>query len=574
MSLGQDFTDDKSAGSSHVQRIDDLPHITPTNQQDEVPPPPTPTTLLGLDRKKMEQERLERLKKRKADTMLGPSGDSNPAERVPPAQRPKLTSRQPTGHVQSPTKPKEAARLQATNDRCSSTAPNSAPLAYRKGVVLKTWAQGVRRDSDIKIEEVFQKDELQLAVLSSFQWDEEWLMSKLNMKQTKVILIAYAKDEEQKTAMRNNTPSNLIRFVFPPMGGAVGCMHSKLQLLKYPKSLRIVVPTGNLVSYDWGEGGIMENMVFLIDLPRLENPAERPENTLTPFGEDLCYFLRAQGVDENIIQSLLRYDFSETARFGFVHTIAGSHSEPGAWSKTGYCGLGRSVASLGLASTDANELHYICSSIGAVNRDLLSALYNACQGDDGLKEYEDRTAKPKKGKAFLPNMDSVDSTRFRVYFPSRETVARSQGGRNSAGTICFQKKWWNLPTFPREILRDSKNVRPGPLLHTKMIIVQRVAAGTDGSRLGWAYVGSHNLSESAWGRLVKNRTTGQPKLTARNWECGVLVLSSNAASQASGTGSNVADMKGVFDGTIPIPIELPGQPYDDNSREPWFNGQG
>jgi hypothetical protein len=37
-------------------------------------------------------------------------------------------------------------------------------------------------------------------------------------------------------------------------------MHSKLMLLKYPKYLRIVVPTGNLVPYDWGETGVMENV--------------------------------------------------------------------------------------------------------------------------------------------------------------------------------------------------------------------------------------------------------------------------------------------------------------------------
>ena len=39
-----------------------------------------------------------------------------------------------------------------------------------------------------------------------------------------------------------------------------GAMHSKLQLLKYPEYLRIVIPTGNLVPYDWGESGVMENV--------------------------------------------------------------------------------------------------------------------------------------------------------------------------------------------------------------------------------------------------------------------------------------------------------------------------
>lgn len=37
-------------------------------------------------------------------------------------------------------------------------------------------------------------------------------------------------------------------------------MHSKLMLLSHPTHLRIVVPSANLVPYDWGETGIMENV--------------------------------------------------------------------------------------------------------------------------------------------------------------------------------------------------------------------------------------------------------------------------------------------------------------------------
>ena len=53
------------------------------------------------------------------------------------------------------------------------------------------------------------------------------------------------------------------------MEGQINCMHSKLMLLSHPGYLRVAVPTANLVTYDWGESGDMENMVFLIDLPRL-----------------------------------------------------------------------------------------------------------------------------------------------------------------------------------------------------------------------------------------------------------------------------------------------------------------
>lgn len=59
--------------------------------------------------------------------------------------------------------------------------------------------------------------------------------------------------------MRNNVPKSRIRFCFPAMQ-AVGAMHSKLMLLKYEGYLRVVVPTGNFMSYDWGETGTMENV--------------------------------------------------------------------------------------------------------------------------------------------------------------------------------------------------------------------------------------------------------------------------------------------------------------------------
>ena len=44
------------------------------------------------------------------------------------------------------------------------------------------------------------------------------------------------------------------------MEGQINCMHSKLQILSHPTHLRIVIPSANLVPYDWGETGVMENV--------------------------------------------------------------------------------------------------------------------------------------------------------------------------------------------------------------------------------------------------------------------------------------------------------------------------
>jgi hypothetical protein len=62
-------------------------------------------------------------------------------------------------------------------------------------------------------------------------------------------------------------------------------------------------------------------MVFIIDLPLLETAEQREAQKLTPFAEDMFYFLSAQGLDESLLNSLKKYDFSETNRYAFVHSM-------------------------------------------------------------------------------------------------------------------------------------------------------------------------------------------------------------------------------------------------------------
>ncbi|KAF5544348.1 Tyrosyl-DNA phosphodiesterase 1 [Fusarium napiforme] len=527
--------------------------------------------LLSLDRKKMEEERLQRLAKRRRSPE-----DERSVDEVPPAKR------------MTPSEPSRPVTATTTAHMLPSFVP------YPKGAIKRTWAKGYPRASDdIKIEEVFQKDKLELALLSSYQWDDEWLMSKIDPRKTKLLLLAFADSEAQKSEMQSNAPPG-IKFVFPAMNGP-GAMHSKLQLLKYPDYLRVVVPTANLVPYDWGETGVMENMVFLIDLPRLKDPANYRQST---FSTELGRFLSAAGVGEGMVSSLANYDFSQTKHLGFVYTIPGGH-QGDSLKRIGYSGLGTTVAALGLATNQPVEVDFV-----------------------------------------------------------------------AAGTICVQPKWWRSPTFPTELVRDCVNTRDGLLMHSKMIMVSQTQAGsqlqtrpqtrpeprhhdsgpaaaepkTEEMSLGWVYIGSANLSESAWGRIVKDRATGQPKMSCRNWESGVVVRISNpknsstvsasfstsASASAAGASSSTkvkaaegqarssvragkisaepdkgcdtsqhnhhhsqmqkqnqkqkqeegltdadahtdSDMMSgaVFEGTVPIPMRRPGRRYREG-EEPWF----
>ncbi|KAH8170772.1 tyrosyl-DNA phosphodiesterase domain-containing protein [Sarocladium implicatum] len=530
-------------GDAKVKNTHDQPQETRT----------AATGLLALDRKQMEKERLARIAKRSREDSN--DREQNPVSGAPPPKK-QITEATSSVLVSRPAATATAPPAVST----SSISDQSSKLPYPRGVVKRTWAYGYpRTNEDIKIEEVFQRNQLQLAIFSSYQWDEDWLMSKVDISKTKLVLVAYAADEAQKQAMRDNTPSN-IRFCFPPMNGP-GAMHSKLQLLKFPEYLRIVIPTGNLVPYDWGETGVMENMVFLLDVPRLANSTSHAP---TRFSTQLDYFLRASAIDEKMVDSLRSYDFSATASLGFVYSIPGGHLKEARGSQ-GYCGLGASAAALGITPTEPIEIDLVCSSLGAINPDLIQAIYNACQGDDGMLEYEARVNRKPANKPLEPPDDVINN--FRIYFPTDRTVRQSRGGRAAGGTICAQEKWWRAPNFPRQLVRDCVNTREGLLMHSKLIFVRRKGHASNSASGqctgGFAYVGSANLSESAWGRLVKDRATGQPKINCRNWECGVVLPA------VGSSGPDGADDLAMFADYVPVPMRFPGPMYGVDEM-PWF----
>lgn len=114
---------------------------------------------------------------------------------------------------------------------------------------------------------------------------------------------------------------------------------------------------------------------------------------------------------------------------------------------------------------------------------------------------------------------------------------------------------------------------------------------------GWAYVGSANLSESAWcvhtytpitvmrkltrtrGRIVKDPKTKQLKMNCRNWECGVIVPIINEKKteekgkgrETKGTVPSAPLPVEIFKDTVPVPIRVPAVPLSEH-RKPFFFG--
>ena len=120
--------------------------------------PTSSLSFLGIDRKKMEQERLAR--KRKVSIS-------------PPPPR-KILKASPGAPIQAP-------------DLQLDLSKRLGPSMFPRGTVKKTWVFGYpRMGDDIKLEEVLQRQDLNLAVLSSFQWDVEWLLAKINTRSMSV----------------------------------------------------------------------------------------------------------------------------------------------------------------------------------------------------------------------------------------------------------------------------------------------------------------------------------------------------------------------------------------------------
>lgn len=153
--------------------------------------PPAPSGIMGFDRKQMEQERLARLAtKRRREASGNDDQDNDHAEAPPSKKRARVSS------LAASSRPPISSSSSTASAASSSTTSSTIP--FPKGVVKRTWAYGYpRTNEDIKIEEVLQRDKLELAILSSFQWDEEWLLTKVNVAKTKLLLLAYAPDEAQ-----------------------------------------------------------------------------------------------------------------------------------------------------------------------------------------------------------------------------------------------------------------------------------------------------------------------------------------------------------------------------------------
>lgn len=104
------------------------------------------------------------------------------------------------------------------------------------------------------------------------------------------------------------------------------------------------------------------------------------------------------------------------------------------------------------------------------------------------------------------------------------------------------------------------------LSHNKLLFAR--GRRSEGKPFAWVYVGSANISESAWGgqKVLKSGSMGS--LNIRNWECGVIMPVADDKLSSLGLRKDEVPPMSVFEGTVEVPFRFPGDKYE--GKQPWF----
>lgn len=405
--------------------------------------------LLGLDRKAMEEERLARVRKRAAaigDAQQQAAKTAIPSDfsrrSVSPKTNPFKKRAAENLDSDDAGRPSKALRIDNNNDGQSTNsssrtanpqptisqagkfgvcATNNTDIRYPNGAVKRSCSTAHDPSNTVTLSSVLQSSTLTTAVISSWQMDFDYLATKIDPKRTKFVFVLEAKTPTDKTRWQQDFAGleKSIRLCFPPISGNLYArMHSKLMLLFHKSHLRIVVTSANMTAHDWGESGLLENMVFLIDLPRHAGvSSDSLPREKGSFEQELLKFMDATGLPDDVKTGVSNFDFSATHNMAFTHSIPGNYETNGEHD-TGILGLAKVVRHLrcGAAFGAPTSIDVASASLGGLDDKQISTFASAFKGVTPFAETT--TQKPPPGQA------------FNIVFPTHETVKNSRGGEN------------------------------------------------------------------------------------------------------------------------------------------------
>lgn len=323
---------------------------------------------------------------------------------------------------------------------------------------------------------------------------------------------------------------NWIRLVVPRRGlNEYTTMHMKFIMLYYEDRLRLMILSGNLVDYDWSR---IENTAFIHDFHKL--PSGEKDSS-SAYGSQMRRVLSSLSVPAGhfAMRMMETYQMESYCEAQIVASLP-TFTPVAGWNAIEELGVGRlaKVVRDMLGSSDKMIIETQGSSMGSYSPRWLQQIHLACSGAD-YKRFLPLPPGAKASKAWASATGCRESEKWppiRLLFPSDKWVkTQSIEGTDGALTF-FGKSKIAVEKGFIELLHQPVSVRGNIMMHHKAILAIRQAAeqnaytdSRDSNVVGWAYMGSHNLTQAAWGNISSPKQGSEPQMSINNWELGIVV---------------------------------------------------
>lgn len=330
---------------------------------------------------------------------------------------------------------------------------------------------------------------------------------------------------------------------------ASGSSHSKILVLVYPTFLRVVITSCNMMAVDTE---LNDNHWYIHDLPK---HAGHKHGVMSDFESGLLAHLEALGTPPEFIDSIKgKYDYS-AVKVHLVTSVPGVHSADKA-ENHGLLRLRKVVQSLGLdlarqKAQDKLRLEICAASIGNLLPKWLDGFFDCTIGRKFLE---------------VPKGDCEVPKELKVFYPTTNDVVGADGDTQpgAANIGCHTRPWPSAHKAVKDLFHHYHSKDAGRIFHQKLIMAYN-PHDTDALPY-YLYVGSANLSQSAWGALEKdkkgNEATCDLKLVKTiNFECGVVIPGNVLESLLE------PDSKRWHESIVPY--DWAAEQYDLSKDKPW-----
>ncbi|CAL9728333.1 tyrosyl-DNA phosphodiesterase 1 [Monosporozyma unispora] len=428
----------------------------------------------------------------------------------------------------------------------------------------------------ITLEDILKDPNLERTMIFSFQYNFDFLFSKINPKVQQVTIVAQTGTIQPLTSRKYISilkKCKIIEFEMAPYA----CHHSKMMINFYKdKSCQIFLPSTNLTYY---EANFPQQVCWCSPIFR---PAEGKAK-YNKFQQSLISYLQSYYQRDlrqhPMINEIRKLDFSPLND----EEISLIYSTTNKKVTSGLNLLNKTLHEKGLIISKDKELtkHFLCQTSSMGNTLLKSRPVNIfthlmipiwcnmCQVNENDKtiKYIDTNK--------LQSMYGNEKVKPYIVYPTVEEIKTARGGYMAQGWFNFNYEK-NIPYYT--MLKDKFKIfykqdpekvsfRRGPLpSHSKFYLCStNEDTVTSFPDLDWCCYTSSNLSLSAWGRITS---------VPRNYEVGVLINRKDEKDKLKCYSFTDLVYKGDTlgrgrdtDGSVIVPFTLPIIPYSKETDE-------